>query len=84
MYAFTFSLNDKSISIYLDAPEIDRTDPSRNKAAADTDRLLTAELHCYLSAVPRPTVLWIKVSYRKQRRFLSLRFKHIIFFSYPG
>jgi hypothetical protein len=48
---------------YLDAPEIDRTDPSRNKAAADSDRSLTAELHCYLSAVPRPTVTWMKVSY---------------------
>jgi hypothetical protein len=52
------------INIYLDAPEIDRSDPSRNKAAADSDRLLTAELHCYLSAVPRPTVTWLKVSAR--------------------
>ena len=48
-------------TIDLDAPEIDRSDPSRAKAAADSDRLLTAELHCYVSAVPRPTVTWIKV-----------------------
>ncbi|CAF1198899.1 unnamed protein product [Adineta steineri] len=42
------------------APEIDRSDPSRYKAAADSDRLLTAELHCYISSVPRPTVTWLK------------------------
>ncbi|CAF5066238.1 unnamed protein product, partial [Rotaria socialis] len=30
------------------APEIDRNDLSRSKAAADSDRSLTAELHCYL------------------------------------
>ena len=47
--------------MYLDSPEIDRTDLNRNKAATDSDRLLTAELHCYLSAVPKPTVVWIKV-----------------------
>ncbi|CAF3700945.1 unnamed protein product [Rotaria socialis] len=46
--------------ICLDAPEIDRNDLSRSKAAADSDRSLTAELHCYLSAVPRPTVTWLK------------------------
>jgi hypothetical protein len=55
---FSFFNNEN----YLDAPEIDRTDPSRNKAAADSDRLLTAELHCYVSAVPKPTVTWTKVS----------------------
>lgn len=48
--------------MYIDAPVIDRSDPSRSKAATDSDRLQTAELHCYLSAVPRPTVTWIKVS----------------------
>ncbi|UJR14891.1 hypothetical protein I4U23_001875 [Adineta vaga] len=42
------------------APEIDRSDPSYNKAAADADHLLTAELHCYISAIPKPTVVWMK------------------------
>ncbi|CAF1409739.1 unnamed protein product [Adineta steineri] len=42
------------------APEIDRTDPSRSKAAADADRLLTAEFHCHISAIPKPTVVWMK------------------------
>lgn len=41
-------------------PQIDRTDPSRNKVATDSDRYLTAELHCYISAIPRPTIIWIK------------------------
>lgn len=52
---------DSARTIDLDAPEIDRSDPSRAKAAADSDRLLSAELHCYVSGVPRPTVTWIKV-----------------------
>ncbi|CAM4919915.1 unnamed protein product [Rotaria socialis] len=42
------------------APEIDRSDPSRSKAATDSDRFLTAELHCHLSSVPKPTVIWMK------------------------
>ena len=57
---FRFFQDDHS-QFNLDAPEIDRTDPSRNKAAADSDRLMTAELHCYLSAIPRPTIIWTKV-----------------------
>lgn len=48
--------------IHLDSPEIDRTDPNRNKAATDSDRMLTAELHCFVSAVPKPTVIWMRVS----------------------
>jgi hypothetical protein len=46
----------------LDAPEIDRNDPNRNRVATDSDRLLTAEFHCYLSAIPKPTITWLKVS----------------------
>ncbi|CAF1569206.1 unnamed protein product, partial [Adineta ricciae] len=42
------------------APEIDRTNSSRNKAAADADRFLTAELHCQVSAIPKPTIVWMK------------------------
>ncbi|CAF3009640.1 unnamed protein product [Rotaria sp. Silwood2] len=42
------------------APEIDRSVPGRDKAATDSDRLLTAELHCYVSAIPKPTVIWMK------------------------
>jgi hypothetical protein len=61
MYIFIFVI----IIIYeciLDAPDIDQTDPSRRKAATDADRFLTAELHCYVSAIPKPTVIWMKVS----------------------
>ncbi|CAF1528193.1 unnamed protein product [Rotaria sp. Silwood1] len=42
------------------APEIDRSIPNRDKVATDSDRLLTAELHCYVSAIPKPTVIWMK------------------------
>ncbi|CAF1488244.1 unnamed protein product [Rotaria sordida] len=42
------------------APEIDRSVPSRSKVATDSDRLLTAELHCYVSSIPKPTVIWMK------------------------
>jgi hypothetical protein len=53
---------DLLIHIHLDAPEIDRTDPSWNKAATDSDRRFTAELHCNISAIPKPRVTWMKVS----------------------
>lgn len=56
-----FQLKSFASDVFLDAPEIDRTDPSRSKAAADSDRLITAELHCYVSAIPRPTIIWTKV-----------------------
>jgi hypothetical protein len=46
----------------LDPPEIDRNDPNRNRVAVDSDQFLTAEFHCYLSAIPKPTITWLKVS----------------------
>jgi len=58
---------------YLDAPEIDRSDPNRNKLATDSDRLLTAEVHCYLSAIPKPTVTWLKVSKKKEKISFSIK-----------
>ncbi|CAF1114272.1 unnamed protein product [Rotaria sordida] len=56
-------------------PEIDRNDLSRSKAATDSDRLLTAELHCYISAVPRPTVSWFKDN---QPLFLSSKYRSVL------
>ncbi|CAF4571847.1 unnamed protein product, partial [Didymodactylos carnosus] len=44
-----------------DPPEIVR-DPAYAKAATDSDRFLTAELHCRISALPKPTVQWFKGS----------------------
>jgi len=46
----------------LDPPEIDRNDPKRNRVAVDSEKFLTAEFHCYLSAIPKPTITWLKVS----------------------
>lgn len=50
--------------LFKDPPEIERTEPNQNKAAIDSDRFLTAELHCYLSSIPMPTIVWTKVCLR--------------------
>jgi hypothetical protein len=56
---------------YSDAPEIE---PGQNKVATDSDRSLTAEFHCYLSAIPKPTIIWLKVSFQKLIFFIKMKF----------
>lgn len=50
------------LNSYLDAPEIDRSDPNQNRVAVDSERFLNAKFYCHISALPKPTIIWLKVS----------------------
>ncbi|CAF1101020.1 unnamed protein product, partial [Didymodactylos carnosus] len=56
-----FGQNQANVPLVVKYPPEITRDPKYSKAATDSDRFLTAELHCGISALPKPTVQWYKV-----------------------
>lgn len=54
----------------LDPPKIDRTNVNQSKLAIDSDQYLAVEFHCHLSALPKPTITWLKVRGKQLEFFL--------------